>query len=232
VEAWSPRSAAPDDATLVRVVQGRISGRPGLDVSRVSVAVEAGALDLSGTVATLHERAEVERLASAVRGLVSVRNRIEVDRKDLPDSFLEGEVARALGLRPRLARFRIRASVNSGILTLQGVVDLARDREDAEEAGARVPGIQAVRNELSLAPVSVDPGLIRRRLERLLANKLVFGGVDDLVVEVSAGGAVSLSGVVVTHADRIRAERLAYGLRGVSSVRNDLAVRRFPQPRP
>lgn len=227
VETWRPTAPAPDDETLVRTVTMRISGRPGIHVSTVQVEVRDGTLRLGGSVPDLHSRREVERLASSVRGLVAIENNLEVNRRDVPDSLLALEVQRLVDSYPRLRSRRLRAKVSRGVLELEGEVLLARDRLDAEEASARVPGVLSIRNRIDIAPADVDPDLIRRRLTRLLGNKLIFSGVEDLVVQVGEEGRVRLEGVVVTHADRLRAERLAFGLRGVSQVQNDLEVRRF-----
>lgn len=221
---------APDDATLEKTVMNRISGRPGLDVSGIEAEVRDAALTLSGTVADLHTKREVERLAAAIRGLLSLENRMRVVRKDVPDALLQQEAKRAIELIPRLRSFRLSISATDAAVLLEGEVPLARDRLGAEEAAARVAGVVAIDNRIRIAPVSTDPKLIRTRLVRLLTNKLIFGGVEGLLVEVGEGGEVSMQGRVVTHADRMRAERIAYGLQGVTTVDNQLLVRTVRQP--
>lgn len=220
----------PDDATMASMVVNRISGRPGLDVSGVEAAVRDAVLTLSGSAADIYTKREVERLAAAVRGLRAVENRIVVTRKDLPDSLLEQEASRAVDLIPRLRSFRLQVTVLDATVRLEGEVPLARDRVDAEEAAVRVAGIVGVDNRIRIEALPVDPDLIARRLTRLLTNKLVFGGVADLRVEVSEGGAVLMEGRVATLADRMRAERIAYGLQGVTTVDNRLRLETPPQP--
>src|SRR2546428_434448 len=78
VEARKVRLPAPDDETIVRTVLNRLSGRPGLDVSAVSATAQEGTLVLTGRVATLFDRHEVERLASGVSGVVALANRLEI----------------------------------------------------------------------------------------------------------------------------------------------------------
>jgi len=230
VEAVKMRPPAPGDPEITDGVLNRISGRPGLDVSAVTAEVTAGVLKLSGSVATLFDRREVERLASGVRGVVSIDDRIEVSKGTHPDSALEVEADRALGGLPRLRAFRIGVAVTSGILVLSGEVPLARDRLDAEESASRVPGVQGVRNEITLAPFPIDPDRLRQRLTALLQHQLVFGGVEDLDVQAEEGGSVTLTGVVMSEADRRQAERLAYGVRGVVKVTNKLVIRLVGKP--
>lgn len=232
LEARKVRAPAPDDETLLSTVLTRISGRPGLDVSAVTVSAAGGTLLLSGTVATLFDRGEVERLASGVRGVAAIDNRVEIMKLDEPDASFEVAADRALGALPRLKGFRIQVSVSNGVLTLQGEVPLARDRLDAEDSVSRVAGILSVRNLLHLPLHPTSPELIRKRIDGLLHNRLVFGAVENLEVGVTPEGEVTLEGVVATQADRLRAERLSYGLRGVVTVVNRLVVRTVDAPRP
>jgi osmotically-inducible protein OsmY len=232
VETIKIGAAAPDDATLLRNVQSRIAGRPGVDASRVQAAVERGALSLTGTVASLYEREEIEKQAASVRGLAAVDNKIEIVRLDAPDIVLANEAERAISASPRLRALGVTVSAKDAVLSIDGEVPVARDREDVEDAASRVHGVQAIENHLRLTPVTVDPEITRKRIEALLGNKLVFGGVEDLKVEVAQDGVVTLSGIVLTYADRLAAERFAYGVRGVSKVDNRLAVRRFKTRNP
>ncbi|MBI3450991.1 MAG: BON domain-containing protein [Acidobacteria bacterium] len=225
VEARPVRGPAPDDATIATAVLARVSGRPGLDVSAVTAEVTAGGLVLTGTVSSLFDRSEVERLASGVRGVAGVDNQLQVARVDRDDSGIEVDADRALGGLPRLRGFRISVSVQGSVITLDGDVPVARDRMDAEESVSRVRGATAIVNHLRLVPVSVSPDQLKRRVEALLGEKLIFGAVESLGVKASPEGEVTLDGAVPTPADRLRAERLVYGLRGVSSVTNHLVVR-------
>ena len=225
VEARKVRGPAPDDPSIAATVLSRVSGRPGLDVSAVTVEVEKGAVVLSGSVASLFDRSEVERLASGVRGVAGVENRLQVAQGDRDDSTIEVDADRALGGLPRLRGFRVSVSVQAGVIILDGDVPLARDRIDAEESVSRVRGATAVSNHLRLVPASVPPEQLKHRVEALLGEKLVFGAVESLEVKVSTAGEVTLDGAVPSPADRLRAERIVYGLRGVSSVTNNLVVR-------
>ncbi len=232
VEVIKIRPAAPTDESLAAEVTRVISGRPGVDVDDVEVEVRDSSLRLKGRVRDLYDRSEVERLASAVRGLGSIENLLEVEAIDTPDSLLELNSKRALESSPRMTSFRIQVSVAGAAATLTGEVPLARDRLEAERLVSRVAGLQSLDNQVRVAQAPIDPAIIRRRLERLLGDKLIFGGVEELVVEVSESGLVTIRGFVISHLDRLRAERLAYGLRGVTEVRNGLVVRRSPDGLP
>ncbi len=232
VEVIKIQPAPPSDEALAREVARIITGRPGVDTHRVRVEAHEGRLRLSGEVPDLHSRAEAERLALGVRGIASVENLITIDTAEIPDSLLQLNSLRALEASPRLRTFGIQVSVAGAALTLAGEVPLARDRLEAEKLASRVRGLQSLDNQIRVAPTPIDPDVLRRRIEKLLGNRRVFGGVEDLMVSVDEGGVVTLGGFSPSHVDRLRAERLAYGLRGVTEVRNDIQVRRPPADPP
>lgn len=231
VEAISPRPPVPDDAALAVLVERRLAGRPDLDASGVSVTVRGGVLLLEGEVASLRARRRAEGYAAGVRGILGMENRLAIRGRDVPDGLLETEARRALESVPRLKKLGIAVTASGGVLQLSGEVPLARDRLDAEEEASGVSGVTSIENGIRVTAVAVDPELIRRRIENLLGNRLLFGGVESLKVSVSDSGDVILEGAVTHQADRLRAERLAWGVRGVATVRNDLVVRRFDPPR-
>ena len=57
----------------------------------------------------------------------------------------------------------VRASVDSGTVTLSGRVTLAHKQRDLERAVARVPGVLAVRNQLTVLPASQFDDSLRTR---------------------------------------------------------------------
>jgi osmotically-inducible protein OsmY len=225
VELRRVTPAEPDDASLARSVARVLDGRPRYDFSKVTFDVKGAVLSLAGEVPDLYSRRKAEWLASGVRGLAGIENEILIRRTERQDGLLEVEARRKIDLFPRLRSFGLQLSVRDSVLALEGEVPLGRDRLDAEDAAASVPGIVEIKNRIRLISVPVDPALIRKRLIRLLENRMVLGGVEELEVEVAESGEVVLSGIVISHADKLQAERIAYGLPGVTSARNELRVR-------
>lgn len=232
VEVRKIRPGQPDDRTLVREVRQRLTGRLRLNLRGIVIDVQEGHLILSGRVPSLYDAMEAERLSAAIRGLRSITNRIDVESTEIPDSLLELHAMRSLEASPRLRSFRLQVSVKDAVLNLSGEVPLARDRLEAEKLVSRVEGIREMKNGIQVAHKPVDPQIISRRLEGVLGRKMIFGGVDELEVSVSEEGRVTLKGIAAAHVDRLQAERIAYGIPGVTSVDNLIVVRRAPDPRP
>jgi osmotically-inducible protein OsmY len=229
VEVRKIRPDQPSDAALMEDLRARMMGRPGLEMRDVRPDVVDGHLTLRGSVDALYERDEAERLCSAIRGLRSITNEIEVRRTEIPDSLLQLHALRALEASPRLRSFGIEVSVTDAVLSMTGEVPLFRDRLEAEKLASRTQGIVGMDDRIRLIQAPVDPEVVERRLKRVLGDKLIFGGVDDLTVQVSEQGVVTLGGVAAAHIDRLKAERIAFGIRGVTAVINRISVRR---PRP
>jgi osmotically-inducible protein OsmY len=120
--------------------------------------------------------------------------------------------------------------VRNAVLVLEGQVPTARDREDAENAAARVPGLTEIVNQIRLVSVPVDPEQIRRRLEHILSNKVIFGRVADLKVDVRQDGTVVLFGTAPTLSEKRTAERVAFGIQGVAAVENQILIRHYVRP--
>lgn len=219
-----------DDAELEQAVRDRLAGRPGVDASAIGVSVSGGALTLTGEVPSIDDRSRIEALVGGVRGVLSLDDKIEIRRREIPDSFLEAEVERKLALYPRLATSHLSVEVSDAAATISGEVSVARDRLQAGEIAGKVEGVREIRNEIRVVTAPVDPGLLRRRLTRLLGNKLIFGRIDRLEVTVVEGGEVTLAGTVATQADRRRAEEIAYGVVGVTRVANDLQIGPLSMP--
>ncbi len=63
---------------------------------------------------------------------------------------LRADVANALHWDLAVPRYRVTAEVDSGLVTLRGVVERAYQRSCAEAIVRRVPGVIGVRNEISV----------------------------------------------------------------------------------
>lgn len=63
---------------------------------------------------------------------------------------LRADVANALFWNLAVPRYRVNADVDSGVVTLRGVVERAYQRSCAEAAVRRVPGVTGVRNEIAV----------------------------------------------------------------------------------
>lgn len=194
--------------------------------SDFTVEVRGGIVVLTGTVGSWAERVVAQQAAHRVAGVLDVVNDIEVR---LPTSSAQADTDLAHAVRHALHRddllpeARIASTVDHGTVTLEGEVDLACQREEAERAVRDLTGVRRLVNKIRIEPMDVAlseqvrkaiVSALSRRLERELAH---------LNVEVQ-GGRVALSGSVTSLAERRAAVGAAESAPGVHGVDDHLHV--------
>jgi len=104
---------------------------------------------------------------------------------------------------------------------LEGEVEWRYQFERAEEAVARVRGIQGIINCIEVRP-QVPPVEIKRKIEEALRRA---AEIDASRITVEAnGGEIILRGTVRSWAQREEAERAAWRAPGISKVDNRITV--------
>jgi len=116
-----------------------------------------------------------------------------------------------------------------GTVYLSGIVPTSEQRMRAEQIARNVHGVRGVVNNLQIAapvvPVVEDPVITSSIKNRLAADRMT--SLARINVDTTAG-TVYLNGTVSMPEQRIRAEQLAYEVRGVNRVINNLQVASVP----
>jgi len=141
----------------------------------------------------------------------------------IDDARILRDVAEALKWDERIDASDVDITAHEGVVTLDGTVTTAAEREAAIEDAYRVPGVRRV-----VAQVSVVPGTPRS--DEVMAAELMASLAQDdrvdhrlLVVEV-AGTIARLSGSVSTLAEKMAAEEDAWHTNGITRVVNEIVV--------
>ena len=129
----------------------------------------------------------------------------------------------------RYTRFTIfddvTTSIENGVVTLGGRVTAPFKKDDIGARVARVPGVQTVRNEIGVLPVSPFDDDLRYRIARAIYGNSSFwqyaAMADPPIHIVVEHGRVTLTGVVNSNVERMLARSLATTF-GAFSVRNEL----------
>jgi osmotically-inducible protein OsmY len=115
--------------------------------------------------------------------------------------------------------------VKDGAVTLTGDVTMPYKSEDIEKRVAKVDGVQVVRNQLKVLPVSGSDDQLRYRIARAIYGNPNFWnyaiGPNPPIHIIVDHGHVTLTGVVNNDTDRVIARSLAYQFPAMS-VKNDL----------
>jgi hyperosmotically inducible protein len=143
-----------------------------------------------------------------------------------PESVAVKDVANEILTYTRFTVFDdISIDVDGGVVTLTGKVTMPYKASDIERRVARVAGVQQVRNEIQVLPVSLFDDRLRFQLARAIYGNAAFwpyaAMVNPPIHIVVENGKVTLTGVVSSDVERM----LAYSLARSSiafSVRNEL----------
>ncbi len=105
----------------------------------------------------------------------------------------QSSVASAAAARLNEKQFRnVKVTVDNGIATLTGTVDLYEYKSAAENRVLHTKGVTAVRNEIEVAGPSISDRKLQAKLaEALTYNRVGFGNVfDAITVKVNDGVAI------------------------------------------
>ena len=193
--------------------------------AQIGVEVHDGLVTLSGTVSTYAMKAAAQRAAHRVAGVLDVANEIEVRPTGIfahTDQDIARAVRQTLEWDALVPDERIQSTVSNGWVTLEGDVDVWREREDAEKAVLRLAGVVGVINTIKILPREVDPDELRAEIEEALETR-AERETDRLRIEVK-NGAVELWGRVHSWQEK-RAVLGSIGhLPGVMAVKEHLRI--------
>ncbi len=212
-----------DDADISRAVREAFARDPGLDPKEIRVKTEEGIVELTGTVRDLLSKRRATRIAETVRGVRAVSDRTQLIVATRPDAAIQREVETALLSNAATDSYEVAVTVSDGIVSLNGTVQSAPERELAARVAEGVRGVRGVHNELAIAYAEErrDAQILADVQSRLRWDALVQDGLMQANVK---SGEVSLNGVVGSAAEKRRAESDAW-VAGVKSVNDDgLAV--------
>jgi osmotically-inducible protein OsmY len=213
------------DTDLKEAVVAELSWLPYLNDTKIGVAVNDGAVMLSGEVDSYPEKLQAEHAAMRVRGVTAIAEELTVRGKwqGAGDLDIAREATEALDRAVNLPDGAVTATVHDHAITLSGQVLWQYQRESAARAVRYLKGITAVHNLISVKPVASAAG-IRTAISAALVRSAEFDG-RNITVHATHDGSVRLEGAVRSQHEREAAQRAAWFAPGVTAVVNDLHVR-------
>ena len=224
-----PKTFALTDTELQSAVQKVLSSPKFVSVQ---TSVQNGIVTLSGTVDMYDVKEEADRKTHRVKGVVAVRDEIQVAGPEVPDQELQEKLVKAIeydrvgyGTTPFNS---ISVSVQNGVVTLSGHAWGPVDADSAVAVAANTKGVKDVINEIQIDPVSPMDDRTRLQVFRAIysfpsLNKYAIDPGKPIRIQVE-NGHVTLYGVVDSQADKEAAGIRANGVPGVFSVTNNLQV--------
>jgi hyperosmotically inducible protein len=147
----------------------------------------------------------------------------------VPQERIKREVRHELAMLPYFTIFdNLEYKVEGNTVTLLGQVTNPELKDDAGRVVKKVEGVEEVKNNIDVLPLSPDDDRIRRQVARSIFAtdgllKYSMSALPPLHIIVK-NGHVTLKGVVDNSMDKQLAYNAANGVPGVFSVDNDLQV--------
>jgi hyperosmotically inducible periplasmic protein len=119
----------------------------------------------------------------------------------------------------------VKVTVENGIATLSGTVDLYEYKADADKRTHKVKGVTAVRNEIQVGGPTVSDNELKQKLaEKLEYDRVGYGNVWNAISVDVHGGVVTLGGHARTDVDKDSAMSLVSMFPGVKDVNDEVSV--------
>jgi osmotically-inducible protein OsmY len=238
VNALSVTPSLRFDADITQDVRKRLITSASITSDSLHVTVHQGQVTLAGTVASWAERQEAGLLAGAVRGVKDVTNQLVVQYPNArPDAEIQHDVMTTLARDVYLTGLPITASVQNGVVTLEGEVGTAYQQERAGEEARLIWNVVGVTNNLTVVwqeslgtrqqrPAPTDAQLTAAVRDALAADQRLAS--SEVTVDVQQGE-VTLHGRVPSLYQKRTAAQTAQDVVGVAGVTNRLVVRTAPR---
>jgi hyperosmotically inducible protein len=119
----------------------------------------------------------------------------------------------------------VKVTVDNGVATLSGNVDLYEYKVDADKRIHKIKGVNAIRNDIEVAGPNVSDQELKEKLsEKLTYDRVGYGNVFNAISLSVENGAVTLSGHARTDVDKDSALALVSTYPGVKEVNNEIQV--------
>lgn len=221
----STKMQTKSDSQIQQEVLRELKWDTRVEETEVGVTVERGIVTLTGTLPSYAKKLAGQEAAHRVFGVLDVANDIQVrvpGSLGRTDAEIAQAVRNALEWDVWINEDRIKSTVSNGFVTLEGVVEVLRERDDVERVVRRLAGVLGVTNRIEVKPVRIKAEDVREAIEQALERR-AEREARHIKVEVH-DSEVTLSGGVRSWAEKRAILGTVSHAPGVRSVDEHLFV--------
>ena len=244
-------ASSPADRQIEDSAKKSYNFRQVLD-NKVDVSVRDGVVTLTGKVADEAQRQLAENTVADLNGVTRVDNQIKIDggAREGSDDWIAVKARSTLIAKANVSFTNTKVSVRNGVVTLTGTADSTAQKELTEAYVKDIDGVRSVNNQIQVVAKTDRPMVndttpnARRELRtdrETLGEKMDDGSITaqikyELLSHRSTSalktkvntidGKVVISGDAGSDAEKDLVTKLAKSVRGVSSVDNNMTVRK------
>lgn len=213
-----------EDLQLQKMVIDELEFEPSVKAAHIGVSARDGVVTLSGHVESYAEKFAAERAARRIKGVKAIAQELEVQlpfEHKTADDEIAARAVHLLDWDVAIPRGRISVKVEHGIVTLNGAVDWAYQRAEAEYDVRKLTGVKGVINDIMIVP-RADIEDVRAKIRAALERNAELEA-NNITVSV-ADGKVTLGGKVKAWTEREAAERAAWSVAGVRQIEDHIEL--------
>jgi len=221
------RHSKANDERIQREVIAELAWSHRVRSPEIGVTVSDGIVTLSGVVGSWAERLAAREAAQRVPGVLDIADEIDVrydGARARTDADIAEAVRSALEWDVLVPEQRIRSTVTSGVVHLEGTVERWADRDEAARCIQNLEGVRQVENDIKVEPTVAGPA--PRELHRTIESALerhAHRAAKHVHIAIDSGD-VTLTGRVPSWVEREAVEGAVRGTTGVRHIVNRLAI--------
>jgi osmotically-inducible protein OsmY len=139
------------DPEIAQAVVTALQHRTTVPRDRIKVTVRKGWVTLEGDVDWKYQSEAAETVIRDIRGVTGISNRVTVKAHVSP-AQVKSQIEEALRRSAELDARRIQVEATDSKVILRGNVRAWIEREEAERAAWRAPGVSSVENHIAILP--------------------------------------------------------------------------------
>lgn len=199
----------------------------------VKVTARDGVVTLTGVVADKDDRSLAVDTVENIPGVTRVRNEITIEsaHAERSDAWMAWKIRGRLLVKANVSASSTTVAVQDGVVTLSGTADNVAQKELTEVYAQEIDGVKSVKNHIAVkdSPAKgetigekIDDASITTQVKYALLSHKSTSAVKTKVT--TTDGAIVITGVAQSDAEKSLVTKLAQDVRGVQSVSNKMTV--------